>query len=70
MNRNLNRRIHPIAEANGLSPKFHRKRKDFIDNINDLSLFISLNGEDVFKSEKEETQVIDLLEKIFNILSK
>ena len=25
MNRNLNRRIHPIAEANGLSPKFHRK---------------------------------------------
>ena len=24
MNRNLNRRIHPIAEANGLSPKFHR----------------------------------------------
>ena len=28
MNRNLNRRIHPIAEANGLSPKFHRN----IDN--------------------------------------
>ena len=27
MNRNLNRRIHPIAEANGLSPKFHRKVK-------------------------------------------
>ena len=25
MNRNLNRRIHQIAEANGLSPKFHRK---------------------------------------------
>ena len=25
MNRNLNRRIHPIAEANGLNPKFHRK---------------------------------------------
>lgn len=24
MNRNLNRRIHPIAEANWLSPKFHR----------------------------------------------
>lgn len=46
------------------------KRKDFIDNINDLSLLISLNGEEIFKSEKEETQVIDLLEKIFNILSK
>ena len=46
------------------------KRKDFIDNINDLSLLISLNGEDIFKSEKEETQVIDLLENIFNILSK
>ena len=46
------------------------KRKEFIDNINDLSLLISLNGEDIFKSEKEETQVIDLLEKIFNILSK
>ena len=46
------------------------KRKDFIDNINDLSLLISLNGEDIFKSEKEETQVINLLEKIFNILSK
>lgn len=25
MNRNLNRRIHPIAEADGLSPKKHRK---------------------------------------------
>ena len=25
MNRNLNRRIHPIAEANGFSPKFHSK---------------------------------------------
>ena len=46
------------------------KRKDFIDNINDLSLFISLYGEDVFKSEKEGTQVINLLEQIFNILSK
>ena len=23
MNKNLDRRIHPIAEANGLSPKFH-----------------------------------------------
>ena len=46
------------------------KRKDFIDNINDLSLIISLYGEEIFKSEKEETQVINLLEKIFNILSK
>lgn len=46
------------------------KRKDFIENINDLSLFISLNGEDIFKSEKEETQVINLLEQIFNLLSK
>ena len=46
------------------------KRKDFIDSINDLSLIISLYGEEIFKSEKEETQVIDLLEKIFNILSK
>lgn len=46
------------------------KRKDFIDNINDLSLSISLYGEEIFKSEKEETQVIDLLEEIFNILSK
>ena len=26
MNRNLNRRIHPIAEADGLSPKKPRKR--------------------------------------------
>lgn len=25
MNRNLNRRIHPIAEADGLSPKKPRK---------------------------------------------
>ena len=25
MNRNSNRRIHPIAEADGLSPKKHRK---------------------------------------------
>ena len=30
MNRNLNRRIHPIAEANGLSPKFHRKACDWL----------------------------------------
>ena len=29
MNRNLNRRIHPIAEADGLSPKKPRKRGDF-----------------------------------------
>lgn len=27
MNRNLNRRIHPIAEADGLSPKKPRKGK-------------------------------------------
>ena len=46
------------------------KRKDFIANINDLSLIISLYGEEIFKSEKEETQVIELLEKIFNLLSK
>ena len=25
MNRNLNRWIHPIAEANGMNPKFHCK---------------------------------------------
>lgn len=29
MNRNLNRRIHPIAEADGLSPKKPRKDKPF-----------------------------------------
>ena len=46
------------------------KRKDFIDNINDLSLLISIYGEEIFKSEKEETQVINLLEQIFNILSE
>ena len=46
------------------------KRKDFIDSINDLSLIISLYGEEIFKSEKEETQVINLLEQIFNLLSK
>ena len=46
------------------------KRNYFIDNINDMSLDIALNGEKIFKSEKEETQVIDLLEQIFNILSK
>ena len=46
------------------------KRNDFIDNINDMLLDIALNGEKIFKSEKEETQVIDLLDKIFNILSK
>lgn len=27
MSRNLNRRIHPIAEADGLSPKKRRNRK-------------------------------------------
>lgn len=33
MNRNLNRRIHPIAEADGLSPKKPRKAlaSEFID---------------------------------------
>lgn len=46
------------------------KRNDFIDNINDIMLDITLNGEKIFKSEKEETQVINLLEQIFNILSK
>ena len=29
MNRNLNRRIHPIAEADGLSPKKPRKGYEF-----------------------------------------
>ena len=29
MNRNLNRRIHPIAEADGLSPKKPRKALPF-----------------------------------------
>ena len=33
MNRNLNRRIHPIAEANGLSPKFHRKVFEFNEKL-------------------------------------
>ena len=28
MNRNSNRRIHPIAEADGLSPKKHRKKNN------------------------------------------
>ena len=46
------------------------KRNDFIDNINDILLDIALNGEKIFKSEKEETQVINLLEQIFNLLSK
>ena len=46
------------------------KRKDFIANINDMSLDIALNGEKILKSEKEETQVINLLEQIFNLLSK
>ena len=46
------------------------KRKDFIANINDISLDIALNGEKIFKSEKEEIQVINLLEQIFNLLSK
>ena len=36
MNRNLNRRIHPIAEANGLSPKFHRKYKGKEIDIKEL----------------------------------
>ena len=30
MNRNLNRRIHPIAEADGLSPKKPRKIAIFV----------------------------------------
>lgn len=30
MSRNLNRRIHPIAEADGLSPKKRRKRSDAV----------------------------------------
>ena len=30
MNRNLNRRIHPIAEADGLSPKKPRKQRVLI----------------------------------------
>ena len=42
MNRNLNRRIHPIAEANGLSPKFHRKRLKVM--IQDLIMSYVCNG--------------------------
>ena len=38
MNRNLNRRIHPIAEADGLSPKKPRKKK----KIYEFFIFVSL----------------------------
>ena len=49
MNRNLNRRIHPIAEANGLSPKFHRKVKGkYGDYLRDLFQINKVSGiEDV-----------------------
>ena len=33
MNRNLNRRIHPIAEADGLSPKKPRKVNTFYHEL-------------------------------------
>ena len=64
--------MFPAVPINQLKFKNMKKdkRNDFIDNINDLSLSISLYGEKIFKSEKEETQVINLLEQIFNILSK
>lgn len=37
MNRNLNRRIHPIAEADGLSPKKPRKKSFIGERILNIS---------------------------------
>ena len=42
MNRNLNRRIHPIAEADGLSPKKHRKaRKEMFRVVPPKIVYVS-----------------------------
>ena len=38
MNRNLNRRIHPIAEADGLSPKKPRKDIERLCDILDVEI--------------------------------
>ena len=52
MNRSLNRRIHPIAEANGLSPKFHRKT-----NTNHFYI-----NNDYRKLDRANRMVIDYVE--------
>ena len=41
MNRNLNRRIHPIAEADGLSPKKTRKSVIVISVASSASQFVN-----------------------------
>lgn len=40
MNRNLNRRIHPIAEADGLSPKKPRKESNILLFVLPLCRFL------------------------------
>ena len=47
MNRNLNRRIHPIAEADGLSPKKPRKDGQFIREWDSATSFGKHIGKDV-----------------------
>lgn len=49
------------------------KRKDFIANINDISLDIALNGEKIFKSEKELKELAEkykglIDERVYNAL--
>lgn len=49
MNRNLNRRIHPIAEANGLSPKKPRNAKD---RVKELDKFQKATAEELIEHFK------------------
>lgn len=54
MNRNLNRRIHPIAEANGLSPKFHCK--PYIKELNIKLRYIEEEEPEAYRDEEGTTK--------------
>lgn len=66
MNRNLNRRIHPIAEADGLSPKniVTKSMEAFVYSINNTfgidpkdlckTIIDKMNGTDTEKNSSEE----------------
>ena len=50
MNRNLNRRIHPIAEVDGLSPK--KPRKPYIKELNIKLRYIEEEEPEAYRDEE------------------
>ena len=50
MNRNSNRRIHPIAEADGLSPKKHRTKAQALQHKVVVKRHYALKNLSIFRT--------------------